>query len=75
MQTLTIDAIYENGVLRPLEPLQGLSEHNKVRITIESEKTKVHPLLQFAGILSNEEAAALQAIIEEEFEKVDPNAW
>jgi predicted DNA-binding antitoxin AbrB/MazE fold protein len=32
--TITIDAIYENGVLRPVEPL-ALKEQEQVRVTIE----------------------------------------
>lgn len=32
--TLTVEAIYENGVLKPVQPLP-LQEHEKVRITIE----------------------------------------
>jgi predicted DNA-binding antitoxin AbrB/MazE fold protein len=32
--TLTIEAVYENGVLKPKEPLP-LSEHEKVRVTIQ----------------------------------------
>jgi predicted DNA-binding antitoxin AbrB/MazE fold protein len=32
-----IEAIYENGVLRPLEPLPGqIREHQHLRITIEA---------------------------------------
>ena len=32
--TLTVEAIYEDGVLKPTQPLP-LTEHEKVRITIE----------------------------------------
>jgi predicted DNA-binding antitoxin AbrB/MazE fold protein len=32
--TITIEAIYEGGVLRPTEPLP-LNEHDKVRLTLE----------------------------------------
>ncbi len=32
---LTVEAIYENGVLKPTGPLP-LKEHQKVRLTIES---------------------------------------
>jgi predicted DNA-binding antitoxin AbrB/MazE fold protein len=32
--SLTVDAIYENGVFKPLRPLQ-LREHQQVRITVE----------------------------------------
>jgi AF2212-like protein len=40
---MTIDAIFENGVFRPLEDIQ-LSEKSKVRLTIESAQPLVgHP--------------------------------
>lgn len=71
----TLEAIYENGVLRPLKALEGFAEHSKVQITITSEETSSHPLLQFAGILNDDEAAELRRIIEDEFERIDPNAW
>ncbi len=32
--TLTVDAVYENGVLRPAQPLP-LKEHEKVSVTIQ----------------------------------------
>ena len=35
---LTIEAIYENGVLKPAQPLP-LNEHEKVQITIEPYRT------------------------------------
>jgi predicted DNA-binding antitoxin AbrB/MazE fold protein len=35
IMTKQIDAVYENGVLRPLEPLE-LEEQQRVRITIEN---------------------------------------
>lgn len=34
--TITIEATYENGVLKPAEPLP-LKEHEKVRITVEED--------------------------------------
>ena len=33
---ITVEAIYEAGVLKPLTPLPELSEHTKVRITVEA---------------------------------------
>ena len=33
--TITIEAIYESGVLRLLSPLPHLKEHERVRITVE----------------------------------------
>ena len=35
---ITTDAVYENGMLKPVQPLP-LQEHEKVRITIESSLT------------------------------------
>jgi predicted DNA-binding antitoxin AbrB/MazE fold protein len=34
--TITVDAIYEQGVLRPVQPL-ALAERERVRVTVESE--------------------------------------
>jgi len=33
--TMTVEAVYENGVLKPVRPLP-LDEHEKVNVTIES---------------------------------------
>src|SRR5271170_4545419 len=38
--TLTVEAIYENGVLKPAQPLP-LQEHEKVRITVEAAVSHV----------------------------------
>ncbi len=44
---LIIEAVYENGVLKPAQPLP-LKEHEKVRITVEHASS---PLLQAYGIV------------------------
>ncbi len=74
-QIQIVEAIYENGILRLLEPLKDIEERSKVKITIEWGKSSTHPLSKFAGILSNEEAEEIRKIIETEFENVDPDAW
>ena len=33
--TRTIEAIYENGVLRPIEPLQGIEERSRLQVTLQ----------------------------------------
>jgi predicted DNA-binding antitoxin AbrB/MazE fold protein len=38
--SLTVDAIYENGVLRPSQPLP-LQEHEQVRVTVHTPSTWV----------------------------------
>jgi predicted DNA-binding antitoxin AbrB/MazE fold protein len=45
--TLTVEAVYENGVLKPTQALP-LPEHAMVRVTIEPH---VSPLLQAYGIM------------------------
>lgn len=37
---ITIDATYENGVLKPAQPLP-LSEHEKVRVTVEPSRPPI----------------------------------
>jgi predicted DNA-binding antitoxin AbrB/MazE fold protein len=44
---LTIEAVYENGVFRPLQPLP-LQDHERVRLTIEPEVSWVE---RTAGML------------------------
>ena len=61
--TITIDAIYENGVLRPTEPLM-LQEHEKVRVTIEAEVSwaeRTAGMLKWTG-----EPGELRRIVEED---------
>ena len=44
---IVVEATYENGVLKPAEPL-ALGEHEKVQITIHEE---VNPVRASAGLL------------------------
>jgi len=71
----TIEAIYEQGVLRPLEPLEGLEEHCRVKVTVEVTEPAPHPLAECIGILPDEDAEEMQRIIGDEFEKVDLRDW
>ena len=74
-ESQTIEAVYENGIFRPVHPVAGLVEHSKVTLAIEYETQAVHPLTKFAGILSEEEAEEVQTILAEEFGKVDASGW
>lgn len=74
-QPQTVEAIYENGVLCPLKALEGFAEHSRLKITIQREEINPNPLLRFAGILRDDEAAELQRVIEDEFERIAPDAW
>ncbi len=44
---IVVEATYENGVLKPAQPLP-LGEHEKVRVTVESQSS---PVLQAYGII------------------------
>ena len=48
-----IEAVYENGVLRPLSPL-NLKEHERVKLTVEEEKNSVRATSgMFSGVSNN----------------------
>ena len=65
MQPLTVEAIYENGVLKPDRPLP-FSEHERVRLSIQAA---VDPVLASAGIFGwRGDSATLERIaLEPEF--------
>lgn len=71
--TQTIEAVYTGGVLRPLQPLQHVSENATVKVTVEV--TERHPFVDWVGGVSDDDAAAMRRAIDEEFEQVDPNDW
>lgn len=49
---ITIDAVYENGALRLLEPLSALKDRAKVRLTIEPlDQTPELPINQLSAVL------------------------
>ncbi|RCJ18305.1 hypothetical protein A6770_06960 [Nostoc minutum NIES-26] len=50
----------------PLADFIGATSHGSLAANLDSEFS--YPLLQFAGILSDEEAAQLQSLIYQEFE-------
>lgn len=72
--TKTIEAVYESGVLRPVAPIDGLSEHDRVVVTIE-RTTAGHPLAGWVGGLPDDEAAAILKDVGDEFGRVDPDDW
>lgn len=71
--TRRIEALYENGVFRPLEPLEGVAEHS--RVVLELREVSPYNLRGFVGTLPDEDAREMAQIIDEEFENVDPDKW
>ena len=74
MPKVTLDAVYEDGVFRPLQPPTGLTEHRRVTLTVTSE-TGPSSLADLAGSVSHADAQDMREIIEREFERVDPREW
>ena len=74
MPKVTLDAVYEHGVFRPLKPPSGLAEHRRVTITVTSDAVP-SSLADLAGSVSPEDAQDMREIIEREFERVDPREW
>jgi len=48
--TLTIEAVYENGVLKPKQPLP-LPDQARVRLTLETTEDALARVRQSAGLL------------------------
>lgn len=69
-----IHAIYEHGVLRPLEPLEDIAEKSEVELAIEYPPP-ASPLKDIFGILPNEDADEMRKIVDKEFERVNLNEW
>ncbi len=53
--------------------VQGLEDNQAVRLSVLVSHKKEHPLMRFAGILSNDEAHELSKIVEDEFGRVSPD--
>ena len=71
----TINAVYEGGVLRPLQSLDGIAEHARVRLTVENVESSDSCLADCIGTLPDEDAAEMRRIVESEFEQVNLNEW
>jgi predicted DNA-binding antitoxin AbrB/MazE fold protein len=54
--TLTVEAVYEGGVLKPVEPLP-LREHQRVQVTIQPTSTWVQQTYGICGWKGSAEEA------------------
>jgi predicted DNA-binding antitoxin AbrB/MazE fold protein len=70
----TVEAIYENGTLRPIEPLTGIANNTRVRLAIE-KLPPASPLTDCFGIMPNEDAEEMNRIVNDEFERVEVHGW
>ena len=72
IMTKTIEVVYEDNVFKPLEPVEGIEEHERM-VAIFSRHPDRIGLRNLAGTLSHDEASAMQKCIDEEFEKIEAN--
>lgn len=71
----TLEAVYENGVFRPLRPPEGVAEQDRVTLVVTSGPGGTVSLADLAGQMPLEDAAEMEAIINREFEQVDLSEW
>ena len=70
----TLEAVYENGVFRPLKRPEGIAEHRQVTLTVTAEE-KPSSLADLFGRISADDAEEMRTIVEREFERVDLREW
>lgn len=73
--TEEFEAIFENGVFRPTQPIEGLPEHTRVRVSVDIPGPSRSRLTDCVGTLPDADAAELLEIIASEFERVDARDW
>ena len=66
----TVEAVYEDNVLKPVEPIKGIKEHERVLVILCSHPIK-KGLRELVGTLTHEEAEVMQKLIDEEFENIE----
>jgi predicted DNA-binding antitoxin AbrB/MazE fold protein len=59
--TITIEAVYEDGVLKPTQPL-SLQEHEKVQVTVKSSRSRVRQTAGLIGWTGSQEDADFVAL-------------
>lgn len=73
VMTNTIEAIYEDKVFKPVSKVEGLKEHDRVKLTFHPVPMK-EELRSLVGTLTVEEAQEMNKIMDAEFERID-NGW
>lgn len=69
---MAIEVIYENNVFKPLGPVEGIEEHERM-VAIFSRRPAKKSLRKLVGTMTHDEARAMEKCIDGEFEKVEGN--
>lgn len=48
----TIDAIYKQGIIKPIKPIEGFEENSTIKVRILTPPGGKNPILKFAGIIT-----------------------
>ena len=70
----TLEAVYEDGVFKPLSVPSGIREHGRVTLTVTDAITP-GSLADLHGLMPSEDADELREIVAREFESVDSGEW
>ncbi len=70
----TLEAVYENGVFKPLTTPLGIGEHRRVTLTVTDVEVS-RSLADCSGRISGADAQEMRDIVHREFERVDPREW
>ncbi|MBA1340806.1 MAG: hypothetical protein C5S40_01575 [ANME-2 cluster archaeon] len=68
--TKAIEVVYEDNVFKPLGPVEGLKEHERL-VAIFSPHPVKKDLRDVVGTMTHDEAMSMQKLIDEEFEKIE----
>jgi len=73
-----IEVVYSEGVLRPLEPIEGLRDQQRLTITVDDRDDSASAWERsqdLMGKLDADTAAFMKKAIEETCERIDDDAW
>lgn len=68
--TATVEVLFEDQVLKPLGPVEGIREHEKAWVLIRPLPSR-DALRRLFGTLSPADAQSMRETIEREFENVE----
>jgi hypothetical protein len=69
-----VEAIFDNGVFRPLSPVPAIADQARVVLTVEPALGH-NPLATCFGILPESDAEEMKSAIEDAFEGIDLDEW
>jgi predicted DNA-binding antitoxin AbrB/MazE fold protein len=70
----TLEAVYEDGVFKPLSVPSGIREHGRVTLTV-TDAIAPGSLADLHGLMPSEDADEMREIVAREFESVDSGEW